>query len=189
MADDDLAIAWQAEELLFWLAGDAAPREVIGALPVEKRKKVQAAWAGWWKGRREKHDMAEPFRAHRRPGLVLLHERGQRVGKGATSGWLWVGGCDGRLRWWLDGLAQVMQPKLGMVADVLYYALYAVIAGVFVMFGRFANRGHQWAFIVGMIAYALDGLLLVPFQDWMGVGFHALVLYWIWNGLQASRQS
>jgi hypothetical protein len=33
-----------------------------------------------------------------------------------------------------------------------------VVAGVFVLFGVFATKKHLWAFIVGMILYALDGM-------------------------------
>ena len=43
-------------------------------------------------------------------------------------------------------------------------------------------------FALGMILYLLDGLIYVMFQDWMSVGFHAFVLFGMWNGFNAYRQ-
>jgi HEAT repeat protein len=42
-------VAWQAEELLCWLAGDAAPAETVGAGKVEARTRSRRGWEGWWK--------------------------------------------------------------------------------------------------------------------------------------------
>lgn len=41
-----------------------------------------------------------------------------------------------------------------------------------VFFGVFANKKHQWAFVTGMVLYALDAAIYVLFQDWLGVAFH-----------------
>lgn len=61
-------------------------------------------------------------------------------------------------------------------------------AGVLVLFGVFANKGQTWAFIVGMALLALDGLLLLLVRDWLGVAFHAYVLFRLFQGFQISRQ-
>jgi hypothetical protein len=61
-------------------------------------------------------------------------------------------------------------------------------AGVFIFFGVFANKRHTWAFIVGMILYALDGLIFLVAQDWLGLGFHVFVLFCLFRGLQGCRQ-
>lgn len=61
-------------------------------------------------------------------------------------------------------------------------------AGVLVLFGFFANKGHSWAFIVGMILFALDGVIFLLIQDWLGVGFHAFVLFCIVRGFIACRE-
>lgn len=61
------------------------------------------------------------------------------------------------------------------------------IAGVFVLFGYFANKIQQWSFIVGMILYALDGLLLLSLSDFLSVGFHAFALFYIFKGFTAAR--
>jgi hypothetical protein len=90
----------------------------------------------------------------------------------------------------LDGLAQGMRQNVGNGAalTLVHLVLYACAVAPFLLLGLFARRGHTWAFVLGMLVYMFDGLLLIPFQDWMGVGFHALVLYWIWHGFQACRQ-
>lgn len=61
------------------------------------------------------------------------------------------------------------------------------IAGVFVLFGYFANKMQQWSFLAGMLLYALDALLLMSVSDFLSVGFHALVLFFLFKGLTASR--
>ena len=67
-------------------------------------------------------------------------------------------------------------------------ALDLCVAGLFILFGVFAHKCHTWAFLVGMILFALDGLIFLLFQDWLGVGFHVLVLYWLFRGFNACRQ-
>lgn len=61
------------------------------------------------------------------------------------------------------------------------------IAGVFALFGYFANKMQQWGFLAGMILYVLDALLLFSFSDYLSVGFHALVLYFLFKGFSAAR--
>jgi hypothetical protein len=61
-------------------------------------------------------------------------------------------------------------------------------AGVLVLFGFFSNKGHSWAFLVGMILFALDGVIFLLIQDWLGVGFHAFVLFCLIRGFIACRE-
>jgi len=63
----------------------------------------------------------------------------------------------------------------------------ASVAG-FVLLGRFAQRGRVWAFGVGAVIYALDGLIFVGLRDWIGVAFHVLVLVMTVRGLDAARR-
>ena len=71
---------------------------------------------------------------------------------------------------------------VALVLDVL-------AAGVFVGFGWFAQKGHLWAFLVGMIVFALDGVVFLLAQDWLGVGFHVFILYFLFRGFNACRVS
>ena len=63
-----------------------------------------------------------------------------------------------------------------------------LVAGMFITFGVFGNKRHLWAFIAGMVLFALDGVIFILAQDWIGVGFHAFVLYCFFRGLQACRE-
>ncbi len=83
-----------------------------------------------------------------------------------------------------DGFASQMASGGKIVALVLDL----LAAGVFVGFGVFANKGHTWAFIVGMVLFALDGLIFLLVKDWIGVAFHAFVVYCLWRGLTACRE-
>jgi hypothetical protein len=38
--------------------------------------------------------------------------------------------------------------------------------------------------ITGMVLYLLDGLILLPFGDYLGLAFHAYVLYRLYWGLK-----
>lgn len=61
-------------------------------------------------------------------------------------------------------------------------ALNAVILAITCLFGWLAGRGHAWAFLVGAILYALDGVLAVLVQQWIGVAFHVYVVWQLMRG-------
>ncbi|MGA2630691.1 MAG: hypothetical protein ABSG54_10810 [Terriglobia bacterium] len=63
-----------------------------------------------------------------------------------------------------------------------------VAAGIFVPFGLQARKRQNWAFLVGMILYALDGLLFVLVKDILGIGFHLFALFFIYKGMKANEQ-
>jgi hypothetical protein len=74
---------------------------------------------------------------------------------------------------------------LGSTATVIAFVFTLIAAGIFVLFGVFANKRYIWAFIVGMVLYALDGLLFLLIQDWLSIGFHVFALFCIYSGLKA----
>ncbi|MGH9777159.1 MAG: hypothetical protein ACRD5I_01985 [Candidatus Acidiferrales bacterium] len=82
----------------------------------------------------------------------------------------------------------IMKEAGGGAARTIGTVITVIIAGVFVLFGVFAQRRQAWAFYVGMTLYALDGLIFVLVGDWLGVGFHALVLYFLYRGLTAHNK-
>jgi hypothetical protein len=67
-------------------------------------------------------------------------------------------------------------------------AISVVIAGIFALFGFFAAKGKRWAFIVGMVLYGIDSLLMLAFQEWMGLVFHAFFLFGLFGGIRALGQ-
>ena len=67
-----------------------------------------------------------------------------------------------------------------------------VVDGLFILMlilcSKWAKTGSQGAFLGGMIAYALDGVLLLLFSMWLDAAVHAYALWMIWQGYSASRE-
>ena len=78
--------------------------------------------------------------------------------------------------------------ELGGAGKVVGLTLDLLAAGVLVCFGVFAHKRHLWAFVVGMVLIALDGLIFLLAQDWLGVGFHVFILYCLFRGAKACRE-
>ncbi len=89
------------------------------------------------------------------------------------------------------GITQIFDAighEIASAGKIVALLLDLIAAGVFVLFGVFANKCHLWAFIVGIVLFALDGLIFLLAQDWLGVGFHVFVLYCLFRGVQACRR-
>jgi HEAT repeat protein len=100
----ELEIAWQAEELLHWVAGEGAPDAVVGSGPAARRR-CREAWRAWWRGRKANPDVRTAGQNGWRPGLYLVVLNTPR----GKPGWdqanrLALYGCDGRPRWQIGGL-------------------------------------------------------------------------------------
>jgi hypothetical protein len=77
---------------------------------------------------------------------------------------------------------------LSVSLRVIFWGLnLAFIAGI-AYIGWQARRPSTVLFVIGFAIFALDTLLFVFAQDWVGIGFHALALYFIWKGFSAARQ-
>ena len=72
-------------------------------------------------------------------------------------------------------------PVLGLIITVS-------MAGAFALLGFFARNGHSWAFVVGMVVYAMDAAILLALGSMLGFGFHLLALFYIFMGLRANLQ-
>jgi hypothetical protein len=89
------------------------------------------------------------------------------------------------------GITQIidaMAAELGTGGKIVAILLDLAVAGVFVLFGIFGKKRHQWAFVLGGILYLLDTLLYLTFQDWLGLAFHAFALFCIFSGLSANKK-
>lgn len=85
------------------------------------------------------------------------------------------------------GTAQIVDSiarQVGSPGYVLDLIINGIIAGVFVLFWNFARQGQKWAWYLGMGLYALDGLLLLLFKDYLAIAFHAYALYRMSSGLK-----
>lgn len=85
----------------------------------------------------------------------------------------------------IDGLAQgfsntVRTPIYAFIIDI-------AIAGGFLLLGRAARRGNLGWYAVGIALYALDGLLFVLVQDFLGIAVHAIAIYALISGWRAAR--
>src|ERR1035438_8964666 len=80
----------------------------------------------------------------------------------------------------VDSLAH----QAGSPGYVLDLIINGIIAGVFVLFWNFARQGQKWAWYVGMAVYAVDGVLLLLFKDYLAIAFHAYALYRMSSGLK-----
>jgi hypothetical protein len=122
--------------------------------------------------------------------------------KSGASWFYWIAGLSlvnsivaftgGDWRFFLGlGITQVFDAlgqNIGSAGKAVVLVLDLVAAGTLVFFGVFAHKRHLWAFVVGMVLFALDGLLFLFVQDWIGVGFHVFVLYCLFRGAKACRE-
>lgn len=60
-----------------------------------------------------------------------------------------------------------------------------IVASMFVGIGWMACKGHRWAYVVGLVIYSIDAVIMLAFQEWFGFAFHLWALYGIWNGYKA----
>jgi len=89
-----------------------------------------------------------------------------------------------------DAFALVFGESAGSpgMAKTIALCLDVAVAFVFVLFGLFARKRMTWAFIVGMVIYAADGLIFLLVGDWLSIGFHVFALYFIFAGFNALRE-
>jgi hypothetical protein len=87
------------------------------------------------------------------------------------------------------GVTQIVQ-ELAKSGDGATMAglVSLVVIGIFAVLGYQAVQGATWAFVLGMALYALDGVVFLLIQHWVGVGFHAFALAMILRGYLAARQ-
>jgi hypothetical protein len=69
------------------------------------------------------------------------------------------------------------------------FLINAIIAAIVAGFGYLSSKGHGWAYVVGMIAYTVDTLIMIWLSDWIEVLIHAYVLFLIWKGWSSLRWS
>ena len=62
------------------------------------------------------------------------------------------------------------------------------LTAIFVLFGVLANKKMLWAYILGMAAFVVDGLVSLLIQDLIGVVVHVVVLVFMVPGFMAGRK-
>jgi hypothetical protein len=88
----------------------------------------------------------------------------------------------------IDVLASQVSDSVGSAGTVIAMVLNVTVFGAFVLFGIQARKRQNWAFIVGMVLYGLDGLLFLLVQGWLSIAFHIFALYCIFKGMSANNR-
>jgi hypothetical protein len=81
-------------------------------------------------------------------------------------------------------IVDAMAHRAGSSGYVLDLIINGMIAGIFVLFWNFARQGQKWAWYLAMGLYAVDGVLLLLFKDYLAIAFHAYALYRMSSGLK-----
>jgi hypothetical protein len=166
---DGLVTAMGGEEVYVGTAADQSfvPRFTIrqaGPVLVDPRVKSGANWFFWI------------------AGLSIVNTIIFRLGIELT----FLIGLAGTV--FVEGIGIALAEELpGSATLVMALALFAeiLVAGIFVLFGILGRKGLRWAFIVGMVLYALDGVLWLVLGVYLPAGFHLLPLWFIFGGLRA----
>ena len=91
----------------------------------------------------------------------------------------------------VDALAAIIAKDAGgfglFVVRYLQLGITLLVAAGFVYLGLQARQVKLWPYKVGMAAYAVDGVLLIWLAVWIGVLFHAFVLWVLSGGFQWNR--
>ena len=88
----------------------------------------------------------------------------------------------------IDGIAAALSSELGSAPQVIALVLDVILTGIFVLFGVLANKKMLWAYILGMAAFFVDGLVSLLIQDLIGVVVHVVVLVFMVPGFMAGRK-
>jgi hypothetical protein len=72
--------------------------------------------------------------------------------------------------------------------NILLLLVDGLFIGLLLLCGKWARERSQGAFLGGMIAYGLDGALLLLFNAWLFAAVHAYALYRMWLGYAAARE-
>jgi hypothetical protein len=78
-------------------------------------------------------------------------------------------------------------PAIAAAITVVGVLINLFLIGLVALVWWLSGRGSTTAYLMGMICYALDGLIFVSVQDWFGVAFHIFFLIGMWKGYGALR--
>lgn len=88
----------------------------------------------------------------------------------------------------IDGFMSALSIQLGTgwsIVRLIGFIVDAIVAGIFIVFGFLGRKRFRVAIIIGMIVYALDGVILLLFKDFLGTAFHAFALFGIGGSIKS----
>jgi hypothetical protein len=89
------------------------------------------------------------------------------------------------------GITQVVDAvahQVGQNGTLVIICVDGLFIVMLLLCSKWAKAGSQGAFVGGMIAYGLDGILLLFFSMWLDAAVHAYALWMIWQGYAAARE-
>ena len=88
----------------------------------------------------------------------------------------------------IDSIALVLSEEVGSASKIVALVLDVFLTAMFVVFGVLANKKYLWAYIAGMAAFVIDGVVSLMIQDLIGVIAHVVVLVFMVPGFLAGRK-
>jgi len=125
----------------------------------------------------------------------------ERICKNAASWLYWIAGVTavistinffgGRMIGYLGLFVPTIlsgDRSYGRIESIVGLILAAVSAIVYGGLGFVASKGARWAFVVGILLYAIDTAIFAFAREWIGVALHVYALYIIFRGVGAAKQ-
>jgi hypothetical protein len=92
----------------------------------------------------------------------------------------------------VDGIFMTITKSVGngstSTIQIIGFIINIFFSGIFVVFGIFAHKQKKWAFITGMVLYALDSLIFLFVLDFFSIGFHIFILFGIFTGFSVMEK-
>jgi hypothetical protein len=86
------------------------------------------------------------------------------------------------------GLSEIISDSGVILVRAMAFLMILGVTGLFALFGVLGKRGFKSVVIIGMILYALDGLIFLLLGDLLSVGFHLIALWGLVGGLKAYQK-
>ncbi len=89
----------------------------------------------------------------------------------------------------IDAFGSVFAQEMPNMATTIKFVAVAIslgISGILGVLGYFSRRGHAWAFTLAGVGYTVDTLIVLYFQDYGGIIFHLIALFFMGSGALAA---
>jgi hypothetical protein len=91
----------------------------------------------------------------------------------------------------IDGTISLIGQELGLQANgwliALALPLDVLVAGMFAVLGKLAMKQHRGSYLIGIVLYALDGIVFLAFGAIPNFVFHLFALWGLFGGFRALR--
>ncbi len=107
------------------------------------------------------------------------------------AGFEWGFSCGLGITLLIDVMSLVIFEETGGTSVIFSTVALVVnlgIAWLFVKFGMWTSQRRQKALLVGIVLYSLDTILFLVATDFIGAGFHALILCTLISGHMAGKK-